>query len=90
MVFQFMRDVTFYTFSLLDSACTSYMSLFPTIFALRNTWIHIYTSNSSNIATNFDASINETFSFDTRLNVPDVNSNNRHIRFWESFDNSQS
>ena len=85
-----MRVAIFYIFSTLNSACTSHMFLFPTTFALGNTQIYISTSNSGDVATNVEAPIDETFGFGSRLNVPDFDLNNEHIRFWGNFDNSQS
>ena len=84
-----MRVAIFYIFSTLNSACTSHMFLFPTTFALGNTQIYISTSNSGDVATNVEASIDETFGFGSRLNVPDFDLNNEHIRFWGNFDDFQ-
>ena len=80
MIFQFMRAITLYVFSLLDSIYTSCMFPFQTIFALENSQIHIYASNSKNIATNVKAPVNETLSFGTSLNIPDIDPNDGYIR----------
>jgi len=66
------------------------MFLFLTIFTLGNTQIYISISNSGDVATNVEAPIDETFGFGSRLNVPDVDLNNEHIRFWRNFNDSQS
>lgn len=85
-----MRVAIFYIFSTLNSACTSHMFLFLTIFTLGNTQIYISISNSGDVATNVEAHIDEAFGFGSRLNVPDVDLNNEYIRFWRNFNDSQS
>jgi len=45
---------------------------FPTVFTLRNTWVHISIINCSDMASNIKALIDEIFGFGTILNVPNV------------------
>jgi len=76
-----MWAITLYTFGLLDSIYTSYMSLFPIIFALEDSWIHICTLNSSNIITHIKTSVDKTFGSGTTLYIPNVKPNDEHVRF---------
>jgi len=55
------------------------MFLFPTVFTLRNAWVHVSTMDCSDMASNVKASINETFGFGTTLNVPNVEPYNSYI-----------
>ena len=82
------QTITFYALRSLNPTYTNCMFPLPTIFVLRNSQIHICTSNCSNVATNIKAPVNEIFGFGTALNVPNVNSNDGYIRFRENFDNS--
>ena len=90
MVFRFIQTIVFYALKPLDSAYTSCMFPLLAIFALRNSQIHIHTSNCSNVATNIKAPVDKTSGFSTTLNISNVNPNNGHIRFRENFNNSQS
>ena len=85
MIFQFMRAIILYAFSLLDSTYISCIFLFPTIFTLENSWIHIFISNSHNIATHIETFVDKTFCFNTSLDILNTNLNNGYIRFWGNF-----
>jgi len=63
------------------------MSLFPTVFTLRNTWVHVSTMNCSDVASNVEVSIDETFGFETTLNVSNIEPYNGYIQFRRDFDN---
>jgi len=63
------------------------MSPFPTVFTLINAWVHISTTNCSNVASNVEALIDKTFGFGTTLNVLDIELYNGHIQFRRDFDN---
>jgi len=52
----------------------------PAIFALGNTWVHVCSSDCSNVAAYVEASVDEKFCVLTTLNIPDVNQNYGHIR----------
>jgi len=54
-----------------------------------NAWVYISTTNCSNVASNVKASIDETFSFGTTLNIQNVELYDGHVWFRRDFDNSQ-
>jgi len=55
------------------------VTLFPAIFALRNSRVHVSTSDNSNIFTNIDALVDEAFGPATTLNIPNVYPNDKYI-----------
>lgn len=63
-----------------------YMFLFPAIFVLRNFEIYIYFLNNGNIVADIEIPVNETFSIQTTLDIPDVYPYNYYIRFGQDFD----
>jgi len=78
-MFGFIWTVAFDTLRTLNPACTGQMSQFPTVFTLRNTWVYVSTMNCSNVASNIEALIDETFDFGTTLNIPNVEPYNGYI-----------
>jgi len=78
-MFGFMWTVTFNVLGTLNLACAGQMSLFPTVFTLRNIWVYVSTTNCSDMASNVEALIDKTFSFGTTLNVPNVKPYDGHI-----------
>ena len=64
------------------------MSLFPTIFTLRDTKININSSYDSDESSNIKAPINKVLSFRATLSVPYVNSDDSHVQFGRYFNNS--
>ena len=88
MVFRFVRSITFDTLWSLNSTRYGGMSLFPTIFTLENTRVHVSSSNGSNILSHIKALINKAFGLTPTLNIPDVNPNDQHIWLRRNFDNS--
>ena len=58
---------------------SSQISLFPTVFTLRNAWVHVSIMNCSDMAFNIEALIDKTFGFGTTLNIPNVEPYNGHI-----------
>ena len=70
VMFGFVWTVTFDILGTLNPACTSQMFLFPIFFILKNAWVHVSTTNCSNIASNVETLIDETFGFGTTLNIP--------------------
>ena len=78
-MFNLIRPIVFNTFLFLSSTCKSGMFLFPAILVLGDTWIHICTTNSGNIAPNVKIPIKKTFSFTTTLNISYVQPNDSHI-----------
>ena len=83
------RSVALYTFQALNSARKSWMTLFPTVFTLRNTRVHISHSNCYNIPSDIEAPINKALSLDSTLGIPNVNLYNHYIRLGRYFDHSQ-
>ena len=57
MVFRFMQTIAFDTLRSLNSARYSGMSLFPTIFTLWNTGVHVSFSDSSDILSQISYSL---------------------------------
>jgi len=52
------------------------MSLFPAIFTLWNSRVHVSSSNCYNISSNIEAMVDEALSSAATLNVPNINPNN--------------
>lgn len=69
------------------TTCESSMSPFPAVLVLGDARIYVYTSDSCNVASNAEASVDEILYFGTTLKIPNVNSNNSHIRFRRGFNN---
>ena len=72
MIFGFMRSVAFDTLGSLNIAEQSCISPLPAIFALRDTRIHIGTPNGSDVLSNIEVSVDETFNLTPTLDIPDV------------------
>ena len=58
----------------------------PAILALRDIWIHISSLNGGNVLSNIEASVDETFSLASTLDIPNVNPYKQHIEFGQYFD----
>ena len=59
------------------------------ILTLKDTRIHVGSSNNCNKPPYIETSVNKTFSLTSALNIPDVNPNNWYIRLRWNFDNTQ-
>jgi len=81
MIFNFMRTITYLAFETMCKESKGNIIPLPTIFALRNTRVHIGSSDSSDIIIYIETSVNETFSFCTILRIPNINLNNSYVRF---------
>jgi len=66
------------------------MTPFPTIFALRNSQIHISSLNCSNEAFYIEVSVYDLFCVRTTLRVPNVDPDDRHVRFRGELDDARS
>ena len=86
MMFRFVRPIAFDAFGSLDSTRECGMPPLPAIFALGDSWIHICSSNRSDIVAHIEAPVNEEFSILPALYIPNINPNNSHIGFWRDFD----
>ena len=76
-----METIAFDTLGLLDPAKSHSVTPLPAVFTLWNVWIHVSTLNHRNEASNVEASIDQTFSLCTALDILDIDPDNRHIRF---------
>ena len=65
------------------------MTPLPAVLALGNSQVHVCASNSRNVVTYIEASIDEHFSVFTTLDIPYVNPDYGHVRFGRDFDNSR-
>jgi len=74
-----MWTIAFDTLRSLNSAKHSGVFLFPTIFTLWNTRVHISFSDSGNISSYIEVLIDKAFGLAPSLNIPNVYPNNRHI-----------
>ena len=60
-----------------------------TILALENVWVHVCSSNGSNVVAYVEASVDEHFDITATLYIPYINPNDCHVRFQRDFDNSR-
>jgi len=81
MMFAFVRSIAFNIFQTLSMVQESGVSLFPTIFALWDTRIHISTTYSYNMISDIEGPIDEVFSLEPTLSISYVNPDDCHIRF---------
>ena len=72
MVFRLVETIVFDIFRSLNFAQKSSVTLFLAILALKNTWIHIGSSNSHDISANIEAPVDEHFGFTATLDIPYV------------------
>jgi len=75
MVFRFVTSVTLDTLQSLNSTRHGGVSLFPTIFTLWNTRVHVDSSDCGDILSHIKAPINKAFGLTPTLNIPDINPN---------------
>ena len=59
------------------------MAPLPTVLALRDIWVRVSTSNSSNVVSNIEALVDDVLSYRTALGIPDVHPNHRLVGFGE-------
>jgi len=86
MMFRFVRPVAFDAFGSLESTRECGVTPFPAIFTLRDSRIHVCSSNRCDMVAHIEAPVNEKFSVLPALHIPDVNPNDGHIGFWRDFD----
>ena len=67
IVFNFVKTIIFLAFGAMCTASKSYISLFPTVFVLRDTRVHIGFLNSSNTMLYIKASVNKILGLNTIL-----------------------
>ena len=83
-----MRSVVFNILRVLDPVESHCMILLPAVFTLRNAWVYICSTNHCDEAPNVEASVNQAFGLRTTLDIPDIDLNDRHVRFRGDLDNS--
>jgi len=62
----------------------------PAILALRDTGVHVSSTNSSYVFAYVEASVDQILSFGAILGVPYVDPNDSHVRFGGCFDNMEA
>jgi len=55
------RTIALHTFGPLSAVYASYVALFPIVLTLRNSWIHVSSADSSDIASYVEASVDDFF-----------------------------
>jgi len=60
----------------------------PVILTLRDTGVHVSSTNSSYVLAYVEATVDQILSFGAILEVPYVDPNNSHVRFGGCFDNT--
>jgi len=88
IMFGFMRTIVFSIFGPLNSTWKDNIFSLLAVLTLGNTRVHVYTSNSGNMASYIKAPVNQSFCFTTTLDIPDVHPNNSHIQLGENFNNT--
>ena len=86
-MFYLMQTITLDTFGSMYMTYKNCVLLFPTILVLRNSRIHVCSSDHHNVAFYVKTSVSKVFNLSVTLKVPYVNLDNYHIRFWISFEN---
>jgi len=86
MINGLVRAVTFNTFYPLNSTHTCHIILFPTVFTLWYSGIHISTTNCGDKTSNIESSIDKTPCFRATLSIPDINLDNDYVWLRRHFD----
>jgi len=73
----------------MHTICESSVFLFPAVLALEDIRIHVCTTDSCNVTSNVEASVDEILSFRTTLRILNVDLDNSYVRFRRGFDNSR-
>ena len=82
------RAIALDTLCPLNSAHTWCMTLFPTVFTLWYSRVHVNITNCGNKTSNVEPSTDEALCFSATLSVPDINPYNGHIGFGGHLDYS--
>ena len=67
-----MRPIVLGTFWTLNMTNPCQVILFPTIFALRNAWVHVSAPHCSNNTSNVESPVDNFFCIVTILGIPDI------------------
>jgi len=87
VVFRFVRSISLGIPGSMCSAYYSWVSSLPAVLALRDFKVHVGATYSSNEASNVKTTVNDWPSFETVLQVLDINSYYSQVRFRWSLDN---
>ena len=87
VMFGFIEAFIFQAPHILKAVCEGSMTPLPAVLALWDTRIHVHPFNSSNKATNVEASIYKFFGCRSILWIPDVDPDDGYIKFRGDFDN---
>jgi len=82
IVFCLIRTVVLDVLRVLDLTGHCCMFPSPTIFALRDARVHVGSSNGGDKLPYIKTPVNKTFSLTPALNIPNINSDNQHVRLW--------
>jgi len=66
-MFNFIEAIAFVAFETINTTRKSGMIPLPTILVLRNTKVHICSSNSSNITSYIETSVNKAFCYNSKI-----------------------
>ena len=61
------------------------MSLSPTVLVLRDSKVHVGSTNSCDVVVYVKVPINKQFSITSALHILYINPNNYHVQFWRYF-----
>ena len=76
---ELVRAIVLYLFGPLNSAYTGYMILFPAVFTLQHSGVHVCAMNCSNKAANIESLIDKTLGFGTALHISYIDSDDGHV-----------
>ena len=79
MIFDFIKTIAFLALKTMEIISKSNIFLLSTILILKNTRVHIGTSDSCNLLTYIKASVNKIFCFYTILRIPNIDLYNSHV-----------
>jgi len=74
------RTIALHTFGPLNVVYASCVAPFPTVLALKNSWIHVSSIDSSDIASYVEVSVDDFFSVGPILSIPNVDPDYCHIQ----------
>ena len=83
------QAIAFDAFCPLYSTNTSSIAPLPVVFALKDAWIHVGTSNSSNKPSDIEPLVDEGFGLRATLNISYVDLYDSHVRFGRNLYDSQ-
>jgi len=85
-MFDFVRNIALDIFGTIHMIHKGSVALYPAIFALRDTQVHVCAMNCTNVISYIKGPINKIFSLKATLSISYINPDNSHIRFGRCFD----